>query len=141
MAHVFQASGRDQVIFRYNWAHDVYDKLPYRMDVGEYPKEPNAYGQIYGNAAWRCGEYQIKGDHHLIANNLAFFGSQIGLSTVEKYKSTNHETICWNNIATDIVGSGKDSVPGDLQHNLITDAPENLLRASHCGDFRPIQRW
>ena len=135
----FQASGRDQVIFRYNWAHDVYDKLPYRLDVGAYPKEPNAYGQIYGNAAWRCGEYQIKGDHHLIANNLAFFGSQIGLSTVKKYKSTNHKTICWNNIATDIVGSGKDPVPGDLQHNLITDAPENLLRAPHCGDFRPIK--
>ena len=119
----FQAGGRDQVIMRFNWVHDT-SKLSYRVDSGSNPKDPNGFGQVYGNVAWKCRSYQIKGDDHLIANNVALYGSVISLNVSEVYKSTNDRTLSFNNIGPlASTKRGKKTAPGILKSNISLMVP------------------
>jgi hypothetical protein len=93
-----QMGGRERVIYRYNWSHD-HPKRSYRFDSGSYPDSANAYGEMSYNVAWNTpGGFAIKGDDHLIHNNLLLGGATFDLFNMKRWASKNERTFVANNI-------------------------------------------
>ena len=128
----FQAGGSGKFIYFRNWAHDN-PKNGYRLDSGNDPEEPNAYGQLIQNVAWNVDRgCQIKGDDHLIANNL-YLDAELELNTQERWKSTNYRTLVYNNLADEVNDRGikRSNYFGNDYRRFLRD-PDNL-------DFRPVK--
>ena len=125
-------------IVRRNWAHSTL-KVGIRFDAGLNPKTVNGGGQILGNVTWNSGGIKLKGDKHLLANNLCF-NSSIGLIPMiaPKWKSTNKNTIMANNLSNRIsANNSKDVQPICKQMTNLIDVAELHLRDPKNLDFRP----
>ncbi len=93
-----QMGGRKQFIYRYNWSHD-HPKRSYRFDAGSYPDFANAFGEMSYNVAWNTpGGFAIKGDDHLIHNNLLIGDTGFQLFNMKRWASKNERTLVANNI-------------------------------------------
>ena len=93
-----QMGGRDKVIYRYNWSHD-HPKRSYRFDASSYPSYANAFGEMSYNVAWNTpGGFAIKGDDHLIHNNLLLGAGGFELFNMKRWASKNERTVVANNI-------------------------------------------
>jgi hypothetical protein len=126
-----QSGGRGINIYYRNWSHD-HPKNGFRFDAGDNPELPNAFGQVIQNVAWNVDRgTQIKGDDHLIANNL-LMDTELELNTnMERWKSTNYRTICYNNLA------GGVNERGVKKSNFFGDEWKSWLRDPQNMDFRP----
>ena len=92
-----QTGGRDTVIYRYNWSHD-HPKRSFRFDSGAYPRTANAYGEMSYNVAWNTpAGFSLKGDDHLIHNNLCIDAGFV-LFNMKRWASKNERTLVANNI-------------------------------------------
>jgi hypothetical protein len=125
-------------IVRRNWAHSTL-KVGIRFDAGLNPKTVNVGGQVLGNVTWNSSGIKLKGDKHLVANNLCF-NSSVGLIPMiaPKWKSTNKNTIMANNLSNRISANGRKNVqPICQQVTNLVDAAEFHLRDPKNLDFRP----
>ncbi|TLX74325.1 hypothetical protein E9993_12605 [Labilibacter sediminis] len=103
-----QMGGRDKVIYRYNWSHD-HPKRSYRFDAGGYPTYANAFGEMSYNVAWNTpGGFAIKGDDHLIHNNLIIGDGGFELFNMKQWASKNECTFVTNNIVANLSAGGYD---------------------------------
>jgi hypothetical protein len=103
-----QMGGRERFIYRYNWSHD-HPKRSYRFDSGSYPDSANAFGEISYNVAWNTpGGFAIKGDDHLIHNNLLVGDARFDLFNMKRWASKNERTIVANNIVRGFFGGSYD---------------------------------
>lgn len=94
-----QMGGRDKVIYRFNWSHD-HPKRSYRFDSGNYPTYANAFGEMSYNVAWNTpGGFALKGDDHLLHNNLIVDGG-FELFNMRRWASKNERTLVANNIVS-----------------------------------------
>ena len=136
---VFQHSGRGKYVVRNNWVHDSM-KYAYRIDSGANPPKANAHCQIYNNVCWNSSSYQLKGDDHLLAHNLALPPAGIRISTNPNWKSTNLNTVTANNLTSFVDGKPKypTTIPGKDLNNIISDTPNTVLRDPANRDFRPL---
>ena len=92
-----QTGGRDTVVYRYNWSHD-HPKRSFRFDSGAYPNSANAYGEMSYNVAWNTpAGFSLKGDDHLIHNNLCI-NAGFTLFNMKRWASKNERTLVANNI-------------------------------------------
>lgn len=93
-----QMGGTIPVIYRYNWSHD-HPKRSYRFDAGSYPDFANAYGEMSYNVAWNTpGGFALKGDDHLLHNNLIIGDGGFELFNMKRWASKNERTLVANNI-------------------------------------------
>ncbi len=93
-----QMGGRQKFIYRYNWSHD-HPKRSYRFDSGSFPAYANAFGEMSHNVAWNTpGGFAVKGDDHLIHNNLLVGDGAIELFNMKRWASKNERTLVANNI-------------------------------------------
>lgn len=93
-----QMGGRQKFLYRYNWSHD-HPKRSYRFDSGSYPAYANAFGEMSHNVAWNTpGGFAIKGDDHLIHNNLLVGEGTLELFNMKRWASKNERTLVANNV-------------------------------------------
>jgi len=93
-----QMGGRNRVIYRYNWSHD-HPKRSYRFDAGSYPSFSNAFGEMSYNVAWNTpGGFAIKGDDHLLHNNVLLGDGTFELFNMKRWGGKNERTVVANNI-------------------------------------------
>lgn len=103
-----QMGGRDTVVYRYNWSHD-HPKRSYRFDIGSYPDYSNAFGEMSYNVAWNTpAGFAIKGDDHLIHNNLIIGEGGLELFNMKRWASKNERTLVANNIVPQLSAGGYD---------------------------------
>ena len=90
--------GRQKFLYRYNWSHD-HPKRSYRFDSGSFPAYANAFGEMSHNVAWNTpGGFAIKGDDHLIHNNLLVGEGTLELFNMKRWASKNERTLVANNV-------------------------------------------
>jgi len=139
-----QMGGRHHVIYRYNWSHD-HPKRSFRFDAASYPRESNAFGEMSYNVAWNTpGGFAVKGDDHLVHNNVALGDSQIQLFNMERWASENSRTLVANNAVRRFTAGRNDrgkakglaKVVAVMKSNLAEDAT-SYLRDPQNLDFRP----
>lgn len=103
-----QMGGRERFIYRYNWSHD-HPKRSYRFDAASYPEYANAFGEMSYNVAWNTpGGFAIKGDDHLIHNNLLVGDATFDLFNMKRWASKNERTVVTNNIVQGFFGGSYD---------------------------------
>jgi hypothetical protein len=141
-----QMGGRHHVLYRYNWSHD-HPKRSYRFDAASYPDYSNAYGEISYNMAWNTpGGFAVKGDDHLIQNNVILGDGKMELFNMARWASRNERTLSANNAAPEFV-AGKNDWPGGsprepsdvlakMRNNYIGDVSVELRDPINL-DFRP----
>ena len=141
-----QMGGREKYRYLFNWSHD-HPKRSYRFDAATNPSYSNAFGEIAYNLAWNTpGGMAIKGDDHLIHNNLMLGDSKIELFNMKRWASHNQRTVVANNIV-DRFEAGIDDRSGitpppkakvlSIMHNNRTDDVTAHLRDPENLDFRP----
>jgi hypothetical protein len=141
-----QMGGRDHIIYRYNWSHD-HPKRSFRFAAGNYPEYSNAFGEMSYNVAWNTpGGFAIKGDDHLIHNNLLLGDSKFELFNMQRWASENKRTLVANNIVPRLSAGNNDRDPEKkgqpaelisvLKNNYLDD-PAVVLRDPENLDFRP----
>jgi hypothetical protein len=141
-----QMGGRERYLYRYNWSHD-HPKRSYRFDAGSYPSYSNAYGEMSHNIAWNTpGGFAIKGDDHLIYNNVLIGDSKFELFNMARWASENQRTVVANNVVPRLSAGMNDRVegsprkPAEVLSNLkanFMDDPRPYLRDPDNLDFRP----
>lgn len=141
-----QMGGRDCVIYRYNWSHD-HPKRSYRFDAASYPSFTNAFGEMSYNVAWNTpGGFAIKGDDHLIHNNVLIGEGKMELFNMVRWASENKRTLVANNVVPAFSGGINDQTdtkprkPAEvlsIMKNNFTDDPAMHLRDPENLDFRP----
>ncbi|MGB2129106.1 MAG: hypothetical protein ACPHXR_06470 [Flavicella sp.] len=103
-----QMGGREKYIYRYNWSHD-HPKRSYRFDAGSYPNFANAFGEMSYNVAWNTpGGFSIKGDDHLLHNNLLIGQGGFELFNMKRWASKNERTVVANNIVPKMSAGSDD---------------------------------
>ena len=103
-----QMGGRQQFVYRNNWSHD-HPKRSYRFDIGSFPDYSNAYGEMSYNIAWNTpGGFAIKGDDHLIHNNVLIGNSAFELFNMKRWASRNQRTVVANNIVSQLSAGSND---------------------------------
>jgi hypothetical protein len=103
-----QMGGRDKFVYRYNWSHD-HPKRSYRFDAGSYPSYSNAFGEMSYNVAWNTPSgFAIKGDDHLIHNNVLIGDSGFELFNMKRWAGKNERTLVANNIVPFMSAGGHD---------------------------------
>jgi hypothetical protein len=134
-----QMGGTEQKIYRWNWSHD-HPKFSYRFDTAKYGFEAT-YGEMSFNVAWNTpGGYMVKGDKHLLHNNLLLDEeSCVYLFNLPEWASSDRHSLAVNNAVPAFWadrGKGKAEMLATLRNNItgriaqyLSD-PENL-------DFRP----
>jgi len=141
-----QMGGRERYRYLYNWSHD-HPKRSYRFDAATNPGYTNAFGEIAYNLAWNTpGGMAIKGDDHLIHNNLMLGDSKIELFNMKRWASKNERTVVANNVVQRFV-AGTDDWSGiqpppkakvlSIMHNNVTEDVGVYLRDPANLDFRP----
>jgi hypothetical protein len=143
-----QMGGREHIIYRYNWSHD-HPKRSFRFDAGNYPAYSNAFGEMSYNVAWNTpGGFAIKGDDHLIYNNLLLGNSKFELFNMQRWASENKRTLVANNIVETMSAGINDRNPAkaaepaeviSIRKNNYRDDPASELRDPANLDFRPRQ--
>ena len=141
-----QMGGRNHFIYRYNWSHD-HPKRSYRFDAASYPEYSNAFGEMSYNIAWNTpGGFAIKGDDHLIQNNVLIGETKMELFNMERWASENKRTLVANNIVPAFSAGINDRVESksrkraevvSIMKNNFTDDPATALRDPDNLDFRP----
>lgn len=141
-----QMGGREEYRYLFNWSHD-HPKRSYRFDAATDPSYSNAYGEIAYNLAWNTpGGMAIKGDDHLIHNNLMLGDSKIELFNMKRWASRNQRTVVANNIVSRFVAGTDDwsdtkpppkATVLSIMHNNVTDDMTAYLRDPANLDFRP----
>ena len=103
-----QMGGREKFIYRFNWSHD-HPKRSYRFDAGSYPDSANAFGEMSYNVAWNTPSgFAIKGDDHLIHNNVLIGDGGFELFNMKRWASKNERTLVANNIVPRMSAGGYD---------------------------------
>jgi hypothetical protein len=103
-----QMGGRDKFVYRFNWSHD-HPKRSYRFDAGSYPSFSNAFGEMSYNVAWNTPSgFAIKGDDHLIHNNVLIGNSGFELFNMKRWAGKNERTLVANNIVPFMSAGGHD---------------------------------
>ncbi len=141
-----QTGGRNHMIYRYNWSHD-HPKRSYRFDAASYPDYTNAFGEMSYNVAWNTpGGFAIKGDDHLIHNNVLIGETKMELFNMVRWASENKRTLVANNIAPTFSAGIDDRIETrprkrakvlSIMKNNFTDNPIEYLRDPENLDFRP----
>ncbi len=120
-----QMGGREKFLYRFNWSHD-HPKRSYRFDAGSYPDYSNAYGEMSYNVAWNTpGGFAIKGDDHLIQNNLLLGESGFELFNMKRWAGKNERTLVANNIVAFLSAGSYDWDQPVLKKR--TDNPDPLV--------------
>jgi len=141
-----QMGGREKYRYLFNWSHD-HPKRSYRFDAATNPSYSNAFGEIAYNLAWNTpGGMAIKGDDHLIHNNLMLGDSKIELFNMKRWASRNQRTVVANNIVarfvagtddwSDIKPPPKAKVLSIMHNNITIDMTQHLRDPANL-DFRP----
>jgi len=121
-----QMGGRDKVIYRYNWSHD-HPKRSYRFDAGSYPIYANAFGEMSYNVAWNTpGGFAVKGDDHLLHNNLILGDSGFELFNMKQWASKNERTVVANNIVANLSAGFYDWKKLGTRKNNLTGKYEDV---------------
>lgn len=121
-----QMGGRDKVIYRYNWSHD-HPKRSYRFDAGSYPTYANAFGEMSYNVAWNTpGGFAVKGDDHLLHNNLILGDGGFELFNMKQWASKNERTVVANNIVANLSAGYYDWKKEGTRKNNLTGKYENV---------------
>lgn len=103
-----QMGGREKYIYRYNWSHD-HPKRSYRFDAGSFPNFANAFGEMSYNVAWNTpGGFSVKGDDHLLHNNLLLGQGGFELFNMKRWASKNERTVVANNIVPKMSAGSDD---------------------------------
>ena len=103
-----QMGGRERFIYRYNWSHD-HPKRSYRFDAGSYPSFSNAFGEMSYNVAWNTpGGFAIKGDDHLLHNNVLLGDGAFELFNMKRWGGKNERTVVANNIVPRLAAGTDD---------------------------------
>lgn len=141
-----QMGGRQHFIHRYNWSHD-HPKRSYRFDAASYPEYSNSFGEMSYNIAWNTpGGFAIKGDDHLIHNNVLIGETKMELFNMVRWASENKRTLVANNITPAFSAGINDRIetkprkPAEvlsIMKNNFTDDPVTHLRDPENLDFRP----
>jgi hypothetical protein len=141
-----QMGGQQRFLYRYNWSHD-HPKRSYRFDAGSYPSFSNAHGEMSYNVAWNTpGGFAIKGDDHLIHNNLQLGDSKFELFNMERWAGKNERTVVANNAVSRLSAGTNDRDPDkkgqpaevmSVQFNNRLGDPSSELRDPANLDFRP----
>lgn len=141
-----QMGGRHRVIYRYNWSHD-HPKRSYRFDAASYPSFTNAFGEMSYNVAWNTpGGFAIKGDDHLIHNNVLVGEGKMELFNMVRWASENKRTFVANNVVPMFSAGINDRIetkarePAEIlsiMKNNFTGDPGVHLRNPENLDFRP----
>ena len=122
-----QTGGRDTVIYRYNWSHD-HPKRSFRFDAGGYPSTATAYGEMSYNVAWNTpGGYALKGDDHLLHNNLCLGAGGFTLFNMKRWASKNERTMVANNIVSYINAGDYDWHSVGVRKNNVTGSYEKVV--------------
>jgi len=123
------------------WSHN-HPKNGFRFDGGGGPpRPPSQLGTMHHNVTWQTGGFSVKGDRHLINNNVVWrtFKHMIIMDWAPM-NGVNKETVTINNLAaamdTRWWGKNRPPVPGVLKANLLRD-PTDVLRDPENWDFRP----
>lgn len=120
-----QMGGREKFVYRYNWSHD-HPKRSYRFDAGSYPDYSNAYGEMSYNVAWNTpGGFAIKGDDHLIHNNVLLGDAGFELFNMKRWAGKNERTLVANNIVAFLSAGSYDWDQPVLKKR--TDNPNPLV--------------
>lgn len=135
------SSFQRRVEVNHNWSHD-HPKNGFRFDGGGGPPaQPSQFGTMHHNVTWNTRGFTVKGDKHLINNNVVCktFKDMI-IMVYAKMNGVNKETVTINNIAVKMdsswFGKNRPPVPGTVAANLIAD-PSSVLRDPANWDFRP----
>ncbi|MCK5173638.1 MAG: hypothetical protein KAR47_09615, partial [Planctomycetes bacterium] len=141
-----QMGGRHHFIHRYNWSHD-HPKRSYRFDAASYPEYSHSFGEMSYNIAWNTpGGFAIKGDDHLIHNNVLIGETKMELFNMVRWASENKRTLVANNITPAFSAGINDRIetkprkPAEvlsIMKNNFTDDPVTHLRDPENMDFRP----
>ena len=87
-----------------------------RFDAGSYPDYVNSFGEMSYNVTWNSGTYNVKGNDHLVHNNLSM-DSGIVAFNMARWASTNDRTLVANNAVQYINAGGydwkSDDIPSD----------------------------
>lgn len=103
-----QMGGRNRVIYRYNWSHD-HPKRSFRFDAGSYPSFSNAHGEMSYNVAWNTpGGFAVKGDDHLLHNNVLLGDGAFDLFNMKRWGGKNERTVVANNIVPRLAAGTDD---------------------------------
>jgi len=125
----------------HNWSHD-HPKNGYRFDGSGGPPRPHSqFGTMHHNVTWNTNGMVVKGDRHLIHNNVVWRCPK-GLVIMDwlRMNGINRETVTLNNLA-DVIqkrwfSPERKPIPGLARCNLEADAAL-LLRDPANWDFRP----
>lgn len=141
-----QMGGREHIIYRYNWSHD-HPKRSYRFDAASYPSYSNAFGEMSYNVAWNTpGGFAIKGDDHLIHNNVLIGETKMQLFNMARWASENKRTLVANNVVPAFSAGMNDRIQTkprkpakviSIMKNNFTNGPIQHLRDPENLDFRP----
>jgi len=137
-----QMGGRDKVIYRYNWSHD-HPKRSYRFDAPSYPTFANAFGEMSYNVAWNTpGGFSVKGDDHLIHNNVLIGDGGIELFNMKRWASKNERTLVANNIVPTLAAGTHDWDKPVVRKTLKSGGPETAddywLEETRVPDTHPV---
>lgn len=103
-----QMGGREQFLYRNNWSHD-HPKRSYRFDIGSFADYSNAFGEMSYNIAWNTpGGFAVKGDDHLIHNNVLLGNSAFELFNMKRWVSRNQRTLVANNLVQHLSAGTND---------------------------------
>jgi hypothetical protein len=121
-----QMGGRNKVIYRYNWSHD-HPKRSYRFDAPSYPAFANAFGEMSYNVAWNTpGGFAVKGDDHLIHNNILLGNGAIELFNMKRWASKNERTLVANNLVPVLSAGTHDWDRPIVRKTFKSSGPETL---------------
>jgi len=133
-----QMGGTEQKIYRWNWSHD-HPKFSYRFDTPHGGPEAT-HGEMSFNVAWNTpGGYMVKGDEHLVQNNLLLGdGAFVYLFNLPEWASINDNSLAANNAVPGFFADrrkGKAKMLATLKNNT-TGSIEQHLRDPANLDFR-----
>ena len=121
-----QMGGREKVIYRYNWSHD-HPKRSYRFDAYSFPSYANAFGEMSYNVAWNTpGGFAVKGDDHLVHNNILLGDGGIALFNMKRWASKNERTLVANNIVPTLSAGTHDWDKPAVRKTFKSGGPETL---------------
>lgn len=143
--HVHIAS-QNGAVLEQNWAHDLAVKA-YRFDRMNTPTAHwGENGTVVRNVAWNTGSLTVKGDRHVVENNLVFHSSDDfrGAIDVMEYDASIKWSIKGENAHTRMAGNAADSLfnvsgrlPGLHSNNLGDVDVAAQLMGPDGRDFRP----
>lgn len=130
----------------YNWGFDT-EKWGLRFDRGTAPDAVWGFnGTMTHNVVWNTKGIQVKGNNHLIANNLVLNSTEIyGMNVMcchpGSNSTENNQTVIINNIIENGVCNGYiqspcRKIPGNYSNNA-NESVQSQLRDRNNLDFRP----